>query len=170
MKVDKLRSNILAFILNRSFLLVVGIVIFFNLFIGSGVDIANDVIAPLPVCEDETIITTKNNESAVSDEEVTVSNEDEGESNDDCLKEREKALDTRSTIAFFFKTISGSILVISGLMHIRRRLLGVSFVVSGITSIVIGILGSGFGGFELFIVTGCILIVLILLALRQVSR
>lgn len=157
---NKLRSSILNFVLNRAFILVIGIVLFFNLFIGFGVDIINDAIAPLPVCDEKK-----------SSSEVDVSTEVEEKDNlhDKCLSEREDALNTRETTSFFFKVVSGAVVVVSGLMHIRRRLLGVSFIASGLVSILIGVLNSDLGGFEFFIVTGCILIVLILLALRSVS-
>lgn len=159
MRFDKLSSSVLKFILNRAFVLVIGIVVFFNLFIGFGVDIVNDVVAPLPICDEKKVSEGK---------DVVVPDNEDG-STEECLNEKTDALATRETTSFFLKVVSGAVIAVSGLMHIRRRLLGVSFVASGVVSVLIGVLNSDLGGFEFFIVTGCILIILILLALRSVG-
>jgi len=165
MKLNKLRDSVLDFVGNRAFVLIIGIVVFFNLFISSGIDIANDAFFPLPDCD-----AVVSNEVEESDVEDSGEIDDSSVSKEECLKELGDAEVSRGTTSFFFRVVSGAIIVISGLMQFRRRLLAVSFVASGIVSVLIGVLTSDLGGFEWFIVTGCFLIILILLALRQVSK
>ena len=159
-----MRSRILLRLFSRlfsgtGFALFLGIVIFFNLFVGFSLDILNDSLFPLADCNNEPAPeVVEGEEGAVKVDYKTECNSINAGANKD-----------RDTLSFFTRVVAGAAIVVAGFMS-SRSLVKSSFIVSGLISIVMGVLISSLGGFEWFIVSGCILLVLIILALRSTSR